>query len=170
MSKRAKLITVLSVLAVLVIAALLYFVPRSTPVELSFHVVKLDKNGSDLGTAEVAIRGKKLDYLFQDSRLDVEIAAFDGMVVYLLDGENGNVLKTTEINGHKVMRLTTAVYFVQYDETSWMDITFTEEMDCFAFYQYRDKVYYVGSASGSYDTRGVLNYFNAIAPNIAPER
>ena len=80
MSKRAKLITVLSVLAVLVIAALLYFVPRSTPVELSFHVVKLDKNGKDLGTAEVAIRGKKLDYLFQDSRLDVEIAAFDGVI------------------------------------------------------------------------------------------
>ena len=170
MSKKAKLILAISVLAVIIVAALLYFIPKSTPLDLQFHVVKLDKNGSDLGTAEVAIRGKKLDYLFQDSRLDVEIAAFDGMVVYLLDGENGNVLKTTEINGHKVMRLTTAVYFVQYDETSWMDITFTEEMDCFAFYQYRDKVYYVGSASGSYDTRGVLNYFNAIAPNIAPER
>ena len=170
MSTKAKIITVISIIALLTVAALLYFVPRTTPVDISFLAVKLDKNGSDLGLAQITIKGQKLDYLFRDSRLDVEISPFDGMTVIFVDEDGKGTLTTTEIGGHQLMTLTVAVYFQEEDDASWLDITFTEEMDCFAFYLSRDKVYYVGSASGNYDTRGVLNYFNAISPTIVPER
>ena len=171
MSTKAKIICILSMIAILAVAAALYFIPKSTPVDLSFHVVKLDKNGKDLGTAELRIQGRKLDYLFRDSRMEVEITPFDGMTVFLLDDNNGSgTITTTEINGYKLLTLSTAVYIADEDASTFMDIRFTEDMDCFVFYRYGDKVYYVGSASGNYDTRGILNYFNAIAGNLAPER
>ena len=172
MSTRAKLITILSIVAVLIVAALLYFVPRSTPVDLSFHVVKLDKNGYDLGTAQVRIQGEMLDYLFQESRLDAEIELADKAAdICLINGKNGpDEISCTEVNGYQLLRLAGYFYDKQADTSAFLDIVFTEEMDRFVFYLPQDKVYYVGSASGSYDTLGVLDYFNSIAPNLAPER
>ena len=171
MSTKAKIICILSIVAILAVAAALYFIPKSTPVDLSFHVVKLDKNGKDLGTAELRIQGRKLDYLFRDSRMEVEISPFDGMTIFLLDNDGtSGTITTSVINGYEVMTLTTAFYNDDEDISGFMDITFTEDMDCFVFYRSLDKVYYVGSASGNYDTRGILNYFNAISGSLAPER
>jgi len=170
MSTRAKIITAVCIVVVFAMAALMYYVPWSTQLDLSLNAVKLDKDGNEIGTAQIRIKGHKLDYLFQDSQLDAEIELADnGVNMYLINGRNApHAISTYEFNGHQYMQLTGYYYNKQANESTFLRITFTGELDCFVFYFPDDKVYYVGSASGNYDTQGILDYFNTISPTIVP--
>ena len=168
-------ITALCIVAALIVAALLYYVPWSTPVDLTLNAVKLDENGNEIGTAEIHIKGHKLDYLFRDSRLDVEIEPFDSLSRFKLSGsQNG----TGSIHTYYFDNRLRDVYAFLYDEKTkgykHLLITFTDEMDRFVLRVMGsddgDDVFYVASASGKYDTQGILDYFNSIVRGLVPER
>ena len=167
-------ITALCIVAALIVAALLYFVPWSTPVDLTLNAVKLDENGNEIGTAEIHIKGHKLDDLFRDSRLDVDIEPFDVVEnAQLVQGSNGSGSITTfNFTDVPMMELYFTCNDKQENDFTWLHLTFTEEMDCFVLRLLRDSgnMYYVASSSGNYDTQGVIDYFKDIGVSLVPGR
>lgn len=165
-------ITALCIVAVLIVAALLYYVPWATPVDLTLNATKLDEAGNVLGTEEIHIKGHRLDYLFQEPCLAAEITPFTDAEHFQIIGSqvNRGTIKTESFFDPDLMYVYTGG-FRQNLEREALFINFTEEMDCFSFLLMHNdtKVYYVASASGNYDTQGIIDYFNNICGGLVPD-
>lgn len=65
---------------VLVLGCCLYFIPKTTPIDITLTASKIgDRNGAreDLGTVEIRVHGTLKEYLFRPSELTLEIDDFD---------------------------------------------------------------------------------------------
>ena len=165
-------ITALCIVAALIVASLLYYVPWSTPVDLTLHATKLDEAGNVLGTEEIHIKGHRLDYLFQEPCLAVEITPFTDEEHFQIIGnkDNRGTIKFSTFFDPDLMYVYIGGFRPNL-EREGLFIHFTEEMDCFSFLLIHNdtKVYYVASASGNYDTQGIINYFNNICGGLVPD-
>ena len=167
-------ITALCIVALLIVAALLYYVPWATPVDLTLNATKLDEAGNVLGTEEIHIKGHRLDYLFRDSRLVVDIEPFDTMKwTKLNDTSNG----TGSIFTRKSHTLNTECYYVNFGawDTGVNDIAtgelfFNEDFDPMVFW-YRPfgnkACYYIASVSGNYSTQEIIQLFSDFVPGLS---
>ena len=166
-------ITALCIVALLIVAALLYYVPWATPIDLTLNATKLDEAGNVLGTEEIHIKGHRLDYLFQEPCLAAEITPFTDEEHFQIIGSqiNRGTIKTESFFDPDLMYVYTGG-FRQNLEHETLFINFTEEMDCFSFHLVRsgdgNDVFYVASASGNYDTQGIIDYFNNICGGLVP--
>lgn len=165
-------ITALCIVVVLIVAALLYYVPHATPIDLTLNATKLDEAGNVLGTVQIHIKGQQLDYLFRESRWDVEIEPFDDLPQFQLsDSPNGRgTIHTYSSLDPDVLSVYGGCFLPE--ETYYLYINYTEEMDCFSIQLLHksSKIYYVASASGNYDTQGIIDYFNNICGGLVPDR
>ncbi|MBQ8768396.1 MAG: hypothetical protein IJZ15_01930 [Oscillospiraceae bacterium] len=91
MRKKTVIITVSILLAAVLIAAALYFIPWPTRIDKTLTMTKLDAEGNELGDFDVHITGKKLNYIFQEDRYLLKIDSFDNIEdIQTADGTSVN--------------------------------------------------------------------------------
>lgn len=158
------------IVGMLVIGALLWFIPHSMRVEHTLRFSKFDHHGKELGTTEIRISGRKLDYLFQDSRVDFTITPFDGLVwikpaMYGNTGTEGRIATAME-NGilytHYYGCLEDAS--AQGDDMTQFRLGFSPDMDRWIIINDSDRYYYVASISGNDSAQELVEYFRILIP------
>lgn len=173
MSKQHKKALIGGIILVIV-AALLYFIPWPTRVNLALDAVKLDAEGNEIGTTQIYIKGFMLNYLFREDRLDITIDPFDDLKYVLLagdgTGQEGEISRFDNAHGLVYLWLNLHGWNTRANDTAICQLYFTEEFDCFAFVSHpfgHESVYYVASASGNYTTQQVIEYFNGLVPGLS---
>lgn len=77
---RKLLIASIVVASVLVLLAAIYYIPvKVIPIDMSFDAVKSDNDGNEYGTVPVTVKGKICEYLFQNSRITLEISEIEDL-------------------------------------------------------------------------------------------
>ena len=168
-----------SVVALLIIAALIYYLPRSTPINLNMDAVRLDAEGNQVGTTRISIKGYYRDYLFQADRLDLDITPFDGFT-FSNDVESGNHGGYGAITYYDFLDYSQVIYSAANEELYSADsafeavstIFFDEDLNrwCFRMMPWGDGdiVHYVASADKSDSTEALLEFFKVVVPKNAP--
>lgn len=168
MRKKTVIITVSILLAAVLIAAALYFVPWPTRIDKTLTMTKLDADGNELGTFDVHFTGEKLNYLFQEDRYVLEIDDFDSLRGVKIsdtgDLRTGGIIsRFGKEHGREFLRLFFGGNGAPGDAFDWaiMDLLFTKELDCIALTCYYNgkKWSYVTSLSGNYSTPEIVEYF-----------
>jgi hypothetical protein len=79
MNKKIKWIIVGAVSLTLIVFACLYFIPKTTPIDITLDATKYDGINSHtaLGTVQIHIHGTLKEYLFRDNTLTFTIDDFD---------------------------------------------------------------------------------------------
>lgn len=172
MDKKIQVVKIISciVVGIAVIAALLWFVPRSTRVDHTLSASKFDHHGDLVRTTEIRISGRKLDYLFQDSRVEFTITPFDGLawiepVLYANTNQEGHLSTAPEND------ILYTFYYgfptnppVYNDSMTQFRLGFSPDMDRWIIINDSDKVYYVASVSGNYSPQELVEYFRVLIP------
>ena len=167
------IITVL--LAAIFIAGVIYHFPWPTQVDTTLTATKLDAEGNELGTFDIHITGKKLNYLFQEERYVLKIDAFDTLTsIKTSDTGNGRTGipisrfgKKWGIAEHFVLYLAGIDTSVSGSDIVFMDLVFTEEQDRFILICHgsaNGNWCYVGSLSGNYTAQQIAEYYPGLLP------
>ena len=158
------------IFCILVIAALLWFIPRSTRVDHTLITAKFDQSGNLIGNTEIRISGRKLDYLFRDSRVDFTITPFEGLVWIkpVTFGKAGveGLVSTAMENGilYTYYHGWFEDAFTQADGWGQFTLGFSPDMDRWFIRNDTCKVYYVASVSGKYSSQELVEYFRILIP------
>ena len=182
MNRRLKIAIGCTVL-VLILLALLCFIPKASPICTELEVAKLDAQGNEIGTTQIHIEGRKLEYLFLDDRFELTIDSFDNLtgfkVKFSIDSSNNlSSIKHVKINRKSVNLKQNSVdelnlkyctlRFNSEDNRTAYELIFTEDMDCFAFWirplNGGESTWYVVSLSGDDTTREIIENFKGIVP------
>ena len=171
LSKTTRII-ILSTALLLLIAALLYFVPWSTPIDETITFVKLSYEGEVIGTFQTRMQGKKLNYLFQDDRMLLSFEPFDNLKdiepIHFTNQKDG-VIKCLESlhSDTQWMMLAYKGFNTANNNEVWLNIVFCEDFDRFAIICHASsftKVAYISSVSDNMTTQELIDYFNGIVP------
>lgn len=160
----------LVVFGIVIVAALLWFIPRSTRIDYTLTTSKIDRFGKEIGTTEIRIAGRKLDYLFQKSRADFTITPFDGLA-WIKPAMYGN----TGTEGRIATAIANGILYTHYygcledasgqgDDMTHFTLGFSPNMDRWIIRNDSDKVYYVASVNGMYSTQELVEYFRILIP------
>lgn len=161
MRKLWKILIPVAVVLVLIVVALVVFLPKSTPLSVSVTTVKLDAEGKELGTATLRINGSIKESRTQGKYLDATFADFDGMrvsncVINEPDGVVGKLQHFEHVDFSHVY-----VSIIREDGTPGLDATvaFSPDFDYWLFSYSTDGCYYYGSVSGKATTQELIDYF-----------
>ena len=148
----------------LVLGCILYFVPWSTPVDLTLDAAKLDQNGNVIGTAQITINGKRLDYLFQKNRLDIQIDPFDDWDNLMLSNDAATGKKGVINNFEDKFEYINL--FATSPNPTLCELYFTSDFNHLAlnFRTKEGRCLYVASAENNRTPEEVIEYFQAIVP------
>ena len=72
-------ITLIVSVVLLLLGALLYYIPWPSRVNVSLDAAKVDQVGNIVGNTTITIKGLYMNYLFQEDSLEVEIYPFDDL-------------------------------------------------------------------------------------------
>ena len=155
------------VIGVLIIAALIYYRPWSTPIDLNLNAVKLDTDGNEICIVQITIQGKKLDYLFKPSRLDISITPFENLKgIHPVEYANTGVYGQIQTSDYDDVRF---VYYGAWDntsnETESVTLGFSPDLDRWILTSNFRKVCYVASVSGDCSTQELTEYFRLLLPS-----
>ena len=154
----------LGVLAVILIIYFLWSFPFMTRVDLTLNAVRVNHEGSVTGYEDIRIQGYKYDYLFQMSRIEVNIAPFDGHTSISADGyhdDSGMVIGA--ILTHKDQPYQYANYSGWYEprSSSYFGIlAFSPDFDRWIYGDKTNGIYYVASVSGDDSIAELVEYFD----------
>jgi len=155
----------------LVLGCVLYFVPRSSPFDLTLNATKLDSDGNEIGTTQITIRGKKLDYLFQKDRLEIEVDPFNewSSFIQVKDSSTGKIGEIFPITDN-VMYITFQA--VEGDEIASCILYFTIDFDHFALNILGDegKTIYLASVGDDHSADKVIEHFKIFSFNPLPSK
>ena len=155
----------------LLIGCFLYFLHRSTPFDLTLNATKFDKDGNEIGTTQITIRGNRLDYLFQKDRVEIEVDPFDewSRFLQIKDASSG---KKGEIFSYKNKIKWMTFDAVEGDEFASCILYFTTDFDHFALYILGDegKTTYLASVGNDHTADKVLDHFKEFNFNPLPNR
>jgi len=157
----------------LLVAALLYFTTWPTRADLTLDAVMLDAQGNELGTEQIRMKGYRLDYLFRESRMRLQIEPFGDLNYVSLTGNDRkhSVIQRFDKDLFGTEYLSISFYGgdrVLNDVVLW-EMYFTEEMDRFAIWGHaagQDSIYYAASVSGNYTTQEIMEYFSGVLPGF----
>ena len=150
---------VLIVIAVLCIGALLYFIPWQTNIDLTLQATKLDKEGNDLGTAEITIQGAKYDYLMQSTAIGLDITIEGNPVQFNTDGyprRDGTELGDLNLMGCYSITLTG----IKDNQVKWLLVYISPDLTRWMLYDYDGEAYYVGSVNKTDSAQSLWDYFS----------
>lgn len=171
LSKTTRII-ILSTALLLLIAALLYFVPWSTPIDETLTFVKLNHKGEIIGTYETRMQGKKLNYLFQDDRMLLSFEPFDDLKdiepIHYSNQKDG-VIDCFDIPelGRQWLTLNYGGSNVTNNNEVRLSMFFCEDFDRFAIICHASSftdVAYITSIKGDYTTEELMEYFDIFLP------
>lgn len=154
----------LGVLAVILIIYFLWSFPFMTRVDLTLNAVRMDHEGNVTGEAVIHVEGNRYDYLFQMSRLDVNIGAFDGhydIYAATFTSDYGDVvgaIRSYESDEYEFV--TYAGMFEPKNDMFIGTLAFSPDLDKWIFCNKTYGVYYVASVSGEYTAAELADYFH----------
>ena len=165
MNRKTKRTIIFICVAVLLIAALLCFLPLPTRVNLTLNAVKLDAEGNEIGTVQIPIQGTKWLSLFRQDRLDVTVGGFDDILPAQID--TSQLRKNSFEEYYRTTFGIVSTAFDSPNELASTSYTYTLEV-CPKFDRWLilirsgmdTKACYLGSISGNYTTLALLEYFN----------
>ena len=168
---------------VLILLALLYFIPRTSPIYMELKVAKLDAHGNEIGTTQISIEGRKLEYLFGDDRFELIIDSFDNLTGFKVNFSVNSFDDLSGINDIKINSKAVDLKQNSIDELNLQyctlrfnsdgnrtayELIFAKDMDCFAFWSRsltdRESIWYVFSLSGENSTQEIIEHFKGIVP------
>lgn len=168
---KTKRIVILCTALLLLITALLYFVPWSTPIDETLTFVKLNYKGEIIGTYETRMQGKKLNYLFQDDRMLLSFEPFDDLKdiePIRFDNQKDGVIDRFSIpNGRAWLCLDYEGFNTTNNNEVWLSMFFCEDFDRFAIICHASNftdVAYITSIKGDYTTEELMEYFDIFLP------
>ena len=71
-------ICVICLAVVAAIVVLLYCFPRQTLIDITLDAVKLDEDGNEIGTAQLHLTGRYVNYFILEDQLELSIDPIDG--------------------------------------------------------------------------------------------
>ena len=154
-------ITLLCVLGVLIVAAALYFIPKTTPIDVTVDAVKMDQAGNELGTVQLHIKGVYREYLFREPLMELEIDPFGNYMN--IQGGGLHFLELPERDFDMGSMLLTA-YQVTENRMCTLNMVFTDSFDRFMISDgdsNSTEFSYVASISGKYAARETVEYINS---------
>ena len=161
---KTKIIISTSVI-LLVIAAIVCFLPRSTRISQTFNAVKLDQNGSEICTVEISVSGQKLDYPRKDPRLIISIAPFD--IYDRIQAAEWVDQPKGYIRIYPGTDLWHTSFSAARNDTKEIDdfyLFISPEWDRFAIVDFHSNIYYVSSVEGDYSPQELFEYFRILFP------
>lgn len=137
-----------------------------TPVDVSISAYKLDDEGNQIGTVPISISGHISNYLQQHSRIDANIAPFDGYTDFQENDLNGITGYVTRFGD----RYFTTYYATKSSGFEYFDIYFSEDFSRWAFvvtrYTKEDPSYtcarYVGSTNSNDTVMDLIDDFGGL--------
>ena len=168
---KTKRIVILCTALLLLIAALLYFVPWATPIDETLTFVKLNYKGEIIGTYETRMQGKKLRYLFQDDRMLLSFEPFDDLKdiepIHFVNQKDGVIDRFSIPDGRAWLCLDYEGFNTTNNNEVWLRMYFCEEFDRFAIICHASSftdVAYITSIKGDYTTEELMEYFDIFLP------
>ena len=150
----------------LVQLGLKYIPIGNTPVDVNMSAYKVDDEGNQISTVPISISGYIRDFGNQESRIDANIAPFDGYTDFQENDLNGITGYVTNYAG---------LYFTTYYATKssgfeYFHIYFSEDLSRWAFvvnrYTNEDPFYisarYVGSTNSNDTVTDLVDYFGGL--------
>ena len=171
MSTKLRITLCCILLAAFALGCFLYFTPLSTPFDLTMNATKFDKDGNEIGTTQISIRGERLVYLFQKSRVEIEVDPFDewSRFLQIKDASSGKIGKIFPVIDN-VMYIT--LHAVKGDDIVFCMLYFTNDFDHFALYTLGDegRTTYLASVGDDHTADKVLDHFKEFNFNPLPNR
>ena len=131
----------------------------SYPVNLAINTVKMDNAGKELGTVPIQVNGYYQEYLFKKDEIFLELNDFEDYI-QIRTPQGGRLYRGEAENGTKYGSIIIcAGTFPEYEAGAFV-LVFTEEFDRFYLIS-EEGAYYVGSVSGKYTPREIVEYFNS---------
>lgn len=158
---------------ILLIGALLYFVPQSTRVSQTLNATKLDKDGNIIGMNEIALQGSFKDYWFRESTLELYVAPFGTLKSIKIGDDNRGNTTTVPIAFDEFYTLTYMAWDTSKGDSVFGTITMSQDFEYWVFYVHDDAqpIYYVASASGEHTSEEIVQYFKGLAPGyVSPNK
>ena len=159
-------ICVICLVVLALIATMLYCFPRQTPIDVTLNAVKLDEDGNEIGTAQLHISGRYVNYFLLEDKLELQMDPVDGIVQigkcddahlpYSLGDQTGTEYWMHSMSG----------FDPDANSITFGYLVFTKEFDCIAYLTSTSgkEVCYVGSVSDNMTTQELIDYFNGIVP------
>jgi len=159
-------------LFLIVLACLFYFVPWSTPIDLMLNATKFDQDGNEIGTTQIHIYGKRLDYLFQEDRLDIELDPFDGWKAFGLSTYGNTTKKGVIIPSPSGRIKAIGLHAVEGANSALISLYFTDSFDHFVleFVQEDETYYYLASIGDDHTADKVFDFFERFDFSHLPNR
>lgn len=140
-----------------------YIPTDKTPIDVNMSAYKVDDEGNQISTVPISISGSLSDYGNQKSRIDADIAPFDGYTDFQEDDLNGITGYITRLGD----RYFTTYYATKSSGFEYFDIYFSEDFSRWAFvvsrYTNEDPSYtcarYVGSTNSDDTVTDLVDYF-----------
>ena len=159
-------ICVICLAVIAVIVALLYCFPRQTSIDVTLNAVKLDEDGNEIGTAQLHLTGRYVNYFILEDQLELSIDPIDGLMHIKTLDKPGLPRSLGNYTGTEYWRHFLSAYDATNNIGAFVELYCTEEFDRLAFYVIgvKKNTYYVTSVSGNYTTREIIEYFNGLVP------
>lgn len=145
------------------------------PIDFTLDAIKLDADGNEIGTAKIHIYGDRLPSFLTEERIVLTIDPFDDLYQIedaKLNDKIGHVQHIgKDPDNPGFLRLLYNAKRTGTTDTITCVLTFSPDMQCFAFHcypfgsDYKETVY-VGSVSGDYSTRELIEFFNGLVPGL----
>lgn len=162
---KKRIILVILVIALLV-AALLYFVPWPTRVNLTLNAAKLDSNGEVIEQFTMVIEGWRLDYLFQPDQLNVNIEPFDDYAWIDLSTDTQTNRKGIIYTHFQDCEQIYCCTSNSSTTIAFCELLFTRDFKYVAFIcdTSDGEIYYVASADDQVSYKELAEYFRYLPP------
>lgn len=148
----------LIVIALLIISFLLYAIPWQTSIDLTLNATKLDKEGNALGTAQIALRGEKLDFLFQPSCISLDVTMEGRSVNFNTDGYQNRSGAEIQKYSHRDDYYINLTGF-EGQELCWLLVYISPDLTRWMLYDYKGEAYYVASVNETDTAQDLWDYF-----------
>lgn len=148
----------LIVIAVLCLGILLYLVPWQTRVDVTLNATKLDKDGNELGAAQIILQGEKSDYLFQPSYISLDVTIEGRSVNFNTDGYQNR-------SGAEIQKYSHFDYYyitlIGYDgqDLCWLPVNISPDLTRWMLYDFANETYYVASVNETDTAQSLWDYF-----------
>lgn len=173
--KRKVFLIIGGVLLLCLVAGIcLYTIPyKTTTLDATLQATKLDENGNVIGTEEIVVQGKLMNYCFREDCVDLNIAPFGTLnyIKFFNDKENTSIPLRTIFDEFY------SLSFVAGDSTLIDDVwwygSILTSLD-FEYWYFRltdddRKVHYVASFSGEHTVAEIVQYFKGLAPGYVSD-
>ena len=153
-----KSIILLIIIAVLIVGFLLYAIPLQTNIDLTLNATKLDKDGNELGAAQIILQGEKSDYLFQPSYISLDVTIEGRSVNFNTDGyQNRSGAEIRKYSHHDYYYIIPTGFEGQ--ELCWLPVYISPDLTRWMLYDSANETYYVASVNETDTAQSLWEYF-----------